>query len=460
MSKQRTINESFSFSGKGLHTGLDITLTFQPAPVNHGIKIKRTDIEGAPMIDALADYVTQTMRGTVLQKGDVQVSTIEHAMAALAAYGVDNVLFEVNAPEFPILDGSAKFFVDALQKVGTVEQSEEKDYYIVRKKIEHSDPETGAKITILPDDEFSVDVQIDFHSPVLGNQYASLDSLADFAAEIAECRTFVFVREIEPLLKMNLIKGGDLKNAIVIYDQVMPQVQMDELAKALGQESFDASKPAILSGDLRFSNEMARHKLLDVIGDLALIGKPIKGKVIARYPGHKINTELAKIIRKELKKQEIQAPVYDDSIAPKLDVNAIKQLLPHRWPFLLVDKVIDIKQHAIVGVKNVTVNETFFMGHFPEEPVMPGVLIVEAMAQTGGLLVLHDLEDADKYSTYFLKIDNVKFRQKVVPGDTLIFHLDMPEPMRRGCAIMKGHAFVGGKIVAEAEFMAQIVKNK
>ncbi len=460
MAKQKTINQSFSLYGKGLHTGLDITLTFQPAPENFGIKIKRVDLENEPIIDALAENVTHTVRGTVIQKGDIQISTIEHAMASLAAFEVDNCLLEVNAPEFPILDGSAKFFVAKLKEVGTVELNVEKDYYIVRKKIEYSIPESGAKITILPDDTFSIDVHIGFKSPVLGNQFASLDNLADFADEISSARTFVFVREIEPLLNMNLIKGGDLKNAVVIYDEIMPQAAMDVLTDKLHQEPIDATKPGYLSGALNFENEPARHKLLDVIGDLALIGKPLIGKVIARYPGHKINTEIAKIIRKDIKKKDVSAPFYDESIPPVLDVNGIRKLLPHRWPFLLVDKVISISDNVIVGLKNVTGNETFFMGHFPDEPVMPGVLLVEAMAQTGGLLVLHGLEDAESYSTYFLKIDSVKFRQKVVPGDTLIFRLEMPEPMRRGCAIMKGIAFVGEKIVAEAEFMAQIVKNK
>ena len=460
MSNQKTIKESFSLTGKGLHTGLQIELTFNPAPENHGVKIKRIDLEGQPVIEALAENVTHTVRGTVLQKGDVQVSTVEHALAALFAYGIDNCLLEVNAPEFPILDGSARFYVDKIENAGVVEQDAEKEYYVVTKKIEYSNPETGSKITMLPDDDFSVDVHIGFKSPVLGNQFASLDKLSDFASEIACARTFVFVREIEPLLSMNLIKGGDLKNAIVIYDEVTTQDKMDELAKKLNQPSIDATKPAYLSGDLFFENEPARHKLLDVIGDLSLIGKNIKAKIIARYPGHKINTDLAKQIRKEIKKQEVQCPIYDDTLPPVLDINGVKKLLPHRWPFLLVDKIIDIKKNIVVGVKNVTGNETFFVGHFPEEPVMPGVLLVEAMAQTGGILVLNGLDEPERYSTYFLKIDSVKFRQKVVPGDTLIFRLEMPEPMRRGCAIMKGHAFVGGKIVAEAEFMAQIIKNK
>ncbi|MBP1677038.1 MAG: beta-hydroxyacyl-(acyl-carrier-protein) dehydratase FabZ [Bacteroidetes bacterium] len=459
MSKQRTIKQAFTFEGKGLHTGLQITLTFQPAPPNHGVKIKRIDLPEQPVIDALAEHVTHTVRGTVLQKGDIQVSTVEHALATLYAYGIDNCMLEVNAPEFPILDGSAKYFVQKIEEAGIEEQEADKDYYIVRKKIEYTLPDSGSRITILPDDTFSLDVHIGFKSPVLGNQFASLDNLEDFGTEISSARTFVFVREIEPLLSMNLIKGGDLKNAVVIYDEVMSQEVMDGLTDKLNQEHIDASIPRYLT-TLNYENEPARHKLLDVIGDLSLIGKPIKGKVIARYPGHKVNTDTAKLIRKEIKKQEIQAPVYDDTVPPLIDINGIKKLLPHRWPFLLVDKIIDIKTSAIVGVKNVTGNETFFAGHFPEEPVMPGVLLVEAMAQTGGLLVLHGLEDAEKYSTYFLKIDNVKFRQKVVPGDTLIFHLEMTEPVRRGCAIMKGYAFVGGKIVAEAEFMAQIVRNK
>jgi len=459
MIKQQTIKESFSFTGKGLHTGLDILLTFHPAAENHGVKIKRVDLPEQPVIDALAEHVDGTTRGTVLKKGNVQISTIEHALSALYAFGIDNCLLEVNAPEFPILDGSAKFYVEAIQKVGTVEQKEDKDYFVVQKKIEYQLPDSGSKIVLMPDDKFSVDVHIGYRSPILNNQFASLSSLDKFADEIANARTFVFLREIEPLLIMGLIKGGDLENAIVIYDEEIPQAELNNMADALGQRQPDATKLGYFT-TLTWENEPARHKLLDVIGDLALVGKPILGKVLAYYPGHKLNTDCAKLIRKEIKKQELQAPVYDDSLPPVLDANAIRKLLPHRYPFLLVDKVIEIRDKYIVAVKNVSGNEDFFNGHFPDEPVMPGVLIVESMAQAGGLLVLSQLDEPEKYSTYFLKIENVKFRHKVVPGDTLIFRLSQLAEIKRGIATMRGLAFVGGKIVCEAEFTALIEKNK
>lgn len=457
--KQQTLANSFTLEGKGLHTGLNISLTFLPAAENTGICIKRVDLPGQPCYEATSDLVSSTQRGTVLEKGEWKISTIEHAMAALSAADIDNCLIEVNAPEFPIMDGSARPFVQAIAEAGVVQQKEERDVFVVRKRIEYVSADGKSKIVLLPDDHFSVDVHVDYPSPILSNQYASLEHKEDFSAEIADARTFVFVREIEPLLHANLIKGGDLQNALVIYDRPLTQEQIDHIASEMHQPTVPADKLGYLS-PLKYDNEPARHKLLDVMGDLMLIGKQIQGKVIASCPGHHTNTEFAKTLRKQIKHQEVQAPAYDDSVPPIYDINQIRKLLPHRYPFLLVDKIVSISDKVIVGVKNVTTNEPFFQGHFPQEPVMPGVLLVEAMAQTAGILVLHDKEDAERYSTYFLKIDNVKFRQKVVPGDTLVFRLEFMSEVRRGLANVKGYCFVGGKITTEAEFVAQIVKNK
>lgn len=459
--KQQTLKQEFTVSGKGLHTGLDIEATFCPAPENHGYKFQRIDLEGQPVIDALAEYVTDTNRGTVLCRGEIKVGTVEHSLAALYAAGIDNCLIKVNAPEMPILDGSAKIYCDKIEETGIEEQAADKDYYIIKQKIEVRDDTTGSSIVALPDDDFSIDVMVKFDSQVLANQFASLDNLADFNKEIADSRTFVFVREIEPLVNLNLIKGGDLDNAIVIYDSPMEQSQLDHIADIMGVPHKEVSEFGYINNrKLTSENEPARHKLLDVLGDIALIGRPLKGHIIATKPGHSLNTTFAKKIRKEIKRQDIQAPVYNPNVEPLMDQNRIRELLPHRYPFLLVDKIIEKGQSYIVGVKNITANEPFFQGHFPQEPVLPGVLQVEAMAQTGGLLVLSTVDDPEKYSTYFMKIDNVKFRQKVVPGDTLIFHVSFMTPLRRGCAIMKGYAFVGEKVVTECEFMAQIVKNK
>ena len=461
MFKQTTLKGSFSLFGKGLHTGLQLTVTFNPAPENYGYKIQRIDMEGQPIIEAIAENVVETSRGTVLARGEARCSTVEHGMAALYAMGIDNCHITVNGPEFPILEGSALKYVEAIQRVGIEEQNAPKDFYVIKKKIEVHDEASDSSIIILPDEQFSITAMISFDSQYLSSQFATLDDMADFATEIAPARTFVFVREIEPLLKAGLIKGGDLDNAIVIYEHEISQENLDKLADYMGVERKDATKLGFINDKpLVWRNEPARHKLLDIIGDMALIGRPIKGRIIATRPGHTINNKFARQMRREIRAHEIQAPNYDCNEAPLMNVNRIRELLPHRYPMQLVDKVIAIGANSIVAIKNVTANEPFFQGHFPQEPVMPGVLQIEALAQAGGLLVLNSVEEPERWSTYFLKIDGVKFRQKVVPGDTLIFKVELLAPLRHGISSMKGFAFVGEKVVCEATFTAQIVKNK
>ena len=460
-SKQKTLKGSFSLFGKGLHTGLNLTVTFNPAPENTGYQIQRIDLEGEPIIEAFAENVIDTQRGTVLAKGEARVSTVEHGMAALYALGIDNCLIQVNGPEFPILDGSSAMYVKKIQEVGIEEQNAQKDYYIIRKKIEVKDESTGSCITILPDEQFSITAMCSFESKFINSQFATLDNVSKCPEEIAPARTFVFVRDIVPLLEANLIKGGDLDNAIVIYEREVTQEKLDQLADVLKAPHMDATKVGYIQNKpLMWENECTRHKLLDIIGDMALIGKPIKGRIVATRPGHTINNKFARLMRKEIRKHEVQAPIYDPNDEPVMDNIRIRELLPHRYPMQLVDKVIAMGPNSIVGVKNVTSNEAFFQGHFPEEPVMPGVLQIEAMAQCGGLLVLSQVEEPERWSTYFLRIDDVKFRQKVVPGDTLLFRVELLHPLRHGISSMKGYMFVGDHVVSEATFTAQIIKNK
>ncbi len=459
--KQQTIAAPITFSGTGLHTGVKVTMTVNPAEANSGISFRRIDIEGKPVIPALCDYVVDTSRGTTIENAGARVSTIEHIMSALWTLGVDNALIDIDAPETPIMDGSAREYAKTIIETGVVEQDEERKYFHVTEKMVYTIPEKGVAIILYPDDEFSVSLHVDYNSKVIGNQYATFVPGDDYTSKIAPCRTFVFLHELEPLMKMNLIKGGDLDNAIVVVENPVSDEQLEHLKKIFNKTDIRITGGYLNNLELRFNNELARHKLLDLLGDFALLGMRIKGRVWATRPGHFANTEFMKqtklTIRKAGEKPRFK---YDCRKPAKYDINAIRRMLPHRPPFLLVDRIYHIDETSVAGIKNVTMNEPFFVGHFPEEPVMPGVLIIEAMAQCSGILVLSSVPDPEHYSTYFMKIDGVKFKRKVVPGDTLQFEVTLLEPIRRGVAVVEGKAFVGETLACEAVMMAQIVKNK
>jgi len=461
--RQRTLSREVSLNGKGLHTGIDVVIIFKPAPVNSGYKFCRVDLPGKPTIDALAEYVTETSRGTTLVQNNASVATIEHVLAALHGMQIDNALIELNGPEAPIMGGGAGKFVEAIKEAGIVEQKEERNYFVIKQKITFSDEEHGVDLIVYPDDHLSINVLIDYNSRILGNQYAILDSINDFEKDISRSRTFVFFHELESLYNKGLIRGGDLDNSVVILEKEVEQAEIDRIARLFNRPGINKHTAGILNNtELRYPNEPARHKLLDLMGDLALVGHPIKGKVVATRPGHYSNTRLARIIRQEMKKalSKRNIPVYDPSLPPVYSLEDIKKRIPHRAPFLLVDKIISLDETTVVGIKNVTFNEPFFQGHFPDEPVMPGVLLVEALAQAGGLLVLSDIDEPEKYSTYFVKIDKLKFKRKVVPGDTIILKMELIEPLRRGIVTMYGQAFVGNNLVVEGEMSAQVIKNK
>lgn len=461
--KQSTIQNPVSLHGVGLHTGKNVTLTFKPAPANHGFRFQRVDLPDQPVIPADVKLVISTNRSTTLKSGDAQVSTVEHVLSALTGMCLDNVLLEIDGPEMPIMDGTSMPFVNALNSAGRVELDVERDYFVVTEPIAYKDEVTGTELLALPSDHFEATVMIDFNSLVLGQQFASLNSLDEYVESIAPCRTFVFLHELEKLLDMGLSKGGDLDNAIVIADRKMDQEELDNLARKMGKPGgVKVDAAGVLNTlKLHFPNEPARHKLLDVIGDLALIGKPIRGKIVATKPGHTANVEFAKLLKKDLteKRRLVGIPKYDPEKEPVLDVLEVSRRLPHRYPFLLVDKIIELSPNYVVGIKNVTMNEAFFQGHFPDNPVFPGVLQIEALAQTGGILALHNVPDPGNWDTYFLKIDNAKFKAKVLPGDTLILKMELLEPIRRGIVHMQGTAYVGSKIVSEGELTAQVVRR-
>ena len=459
--KQQTLAGPISFSGKGLHTGVTVNMTVHPATDNHGIVFRRIDLEDTPSVPALCEYVTDTSRGTTIEKGAAKVSTIEHIISALWTMGVDNALIDIDGPETPIMDGSAREYVEKIQLTGLVEQKAARKYYEVTEKQVYTIPDKGVAIIIYPDDEFTVSVHIDFNSKVVGNQYATLDMYSKYTEDIAPCRTFCFLHELEPLLKMNLIKGGDLDYAIVVVENPVSDEQLEHLKQVFNKDDIRVTGGYLNNLELRASNELARHKLLDLLGDFALLGMRIKGRVWASRPGHYANTEFMKQLLVSIRRDgEKPAFKYSPSKKPILDINDVRKLLPHRYPFLLIDKVFHIDDKSIGAIKNITANEPQFSGHFPEEPVMPGVLLVEAMAQAGGIIAMKGVENPEEYSTYFLRIDGVRFKRKVVPGDTMQIEAHMIEPLRRGIASIIGKIFVGGQLACEATLMAQIVKNK
>jgi len=460
--KQKTISKEVSISGVGLHTGEKVNITFKPAPDNFGYKFRRVDLPEKPFVEAVIDNVTDTSRGTTIEEKGVACKTVEHILAALYGLNIDNAIIEMDKSEAPILDGSAKYYVEVLSEAGIVEQTESKEYFDLDTTIVYANKERKVEMIAVPRNQFKVSVLIDFDSEVLIPQNATLNNISDFKSEIAECRTFVFLHELENLVSNNLIKGGDLNNAIVFVNRVISNEELSKLAKIFNRPEVKVLNQGILNNlELRFPNEPARHKLLDVVGDLALIGENINAHIIATRPGHASNIAFAKEIKKHIRQQRLKkkAPVYNPNIKPIYDINQIKQILPHRPPFLLIDKILELDHTHVVGLKNVTMNEAFFVGHFPDEPVMPGVLQIEAMAQAGGIFVLRTVPDPENYLTYFLRINNARFKQKVFPGDTLIFHLELMSPIRRGISEMKGTAFVGEKVVMEAELIAQIVKK-